>query len=207
MRAQPPAVVRGGVDVDRAVAEHAVELRLEPLRGVFVEGRHPAGGSGVGACRRRHTPAWARAITFSSSIPAVRSFQPPPQPQPQLGDGLPAVVRHSELRPPCSATPPWRRPSRPRTRPRRRAGSPQTTRARAGQQRGHDHPLRHPQRRRDRARQPLPRGQDTGRLYLLAAVARPAILAGLLLTRRLGRREGAALVALYGTYPAAAILI
>lgn len=55
---------------------------------------------------------------------------------------------------------------------------------------------------------PLALDHDTTRLYLPAAVASPAILAALLLVRgRLGRVEGAALVALYAGYLAAAILI
>lgn len=55
---------------------------------------------------------------------------------------------------------------------------------------------------------PLTLGHDTTRLYLPAAAASPAILAGLLLARGgLGRVEGAFLVGLYGTYVALAILI
>lgn len=54
---------------------------------------------------------------------------------------------------------------------------------------------------------PLALDHDTTRLYLPAAVASPAILALVLLVRRrLGRPEGAALVALYAGYLAAAIL-
>jgi cation:H+ antiporter len=53
---------------------------------------------------------------------------------------------------------------------------------------------------------PLTLDHDTTRFYLPAAAASPAILAGLLLTRReLGRLEGAALTGLYAVYLAAAI--
>ncbi|MBV9805143.1 MAG: hypothetical protein JO130_18230 [Solirubrobacterales bacterium] len=55
---------------------------------------------------------------------------------------------------------------------------------------------------------PLSLSQDTTRFYLPAAAAGPVVLAGLLLARpQLGRVEGAALVALYVAYVAAAIAI
>lgn len=55
---------------------------------------------------------------------------------------------------------------------------------------------------------PLTFNHDTTRFYLPAAAASPAILAGVLLTtRRLGRIEGALLIALYAAYFAAAIAI
>ena len=55
---------------------------------------------------------------------------------------------------------------------------------------------------------PLALGHDTTHFYLPAAAASPAILAGLLVVRRrLGRPEGAALLALYGGYIAAAISV
>jgi len=55
---------------------------------------------------------------------------------------------------------------------------------------------------------PLTLDRDTTRLYLPAAAVAPAVLAALLLSRRrLGRPEGAILVALYAAYLAAAILI
>lgn len=55
---------------------------------------------------------------------------------------------------------------------------------------------------------PLALDHDTTRLYLPAAAASPAILAALLLARhRLGRIEGAGLVALYGAYLAVAIIV
>jgi len=54
---------------------------------------------------------------------------------------------------------------------------------------------------------PLALDHDTTRLYLPAAAASPAILAALLLARRrLGRIEGAGLIALYGAYLAVAII-
>ena len=53
---------------------------------------------------------------------------------------------------------------------------------------------------------PLALGRATTHLYLPAAVAGPAILAAVLLVRRrLGRLEGAGLLALYLAYVAAAI--
>ncbi len=53
---------------------------------------------------------------------------------------------------------------------------------------------------------PLKLGHDTTHFYLPAAAASPAILAALLLARkRIGRAEGAALIALYAAYVAAAI--
>jgi cation:H+ antiporter len=55
---------------------------------------------------------------------------------------------------------------------------------------------------------PLTLGHDTTRFYLPAAAASPAILAALLLARkRLGRIEGAALVAIYCVYVAVAIRV
>jgi cation:H+ antiporter len=55
---------------------------------------------------------------------------------------------------------------------------------------------------------PLALDHDTTRLYLPAAAASPAIFAAILLVRhRLGRIEGAALIALYAAYLAAAITI
>jgi cation:H+ antiporter len=55
---------------------------------------------------------------------------------------------------------------------------------------------------------PLALDHDTTRLYLPAAAVSPAILAGLLLARRrLGRVEGAGLIAVYGAYLAVAICI
>jgi cation:H+ antiporter len=55
---------------------------------------------------------------------------------------------------------------------------------------------------------PLHLGHDTTHFYLPAAAVSPAILAGILLARkRLGRVEGAALIALYVAYIAAAISI
>ena len=55
---------------------------------------------------------------------------------------------------------------------------------------------------------PLTFNHDTTRFYLPAAAASQAILAGVLLTtRRLGRIEGALLIALYAAYFAAAIAI
>ncbi len=55
---------------------------------------------------------------------------------------------------------------------------------------------------------PLTLNHDTTRFYLLAAAASPALLAALLLLRRqLGRIEGAALIALYVAYIAAAITV
>lgn len=55
---------------------------------------------------------------------------------------------------------------------------------------------------------PLDLGHDTTHFYLPVAAVSPAILAGVLLARkRLGRLEGAALIALYGAYIATAIAI
>jgi len=55
---------------------------------------------------------------------------------------------------------------------------------------------------------PLVLGHATTRLYLPAATAAPAVLAVILLVRRrVGRTEGAALVALYGGYLAAAVIV
>jgi cation:H+ antiporter len=55
---------------------------------------------------------------------------------------------------------------------------------------------------------PLKLGHDTTHFYLPVAVVSPAILAAVLIVRkRLGRVEGAALVALYVAYVAAAIVI
>lgn len=55
---------------------------------------------------------------------------------------------------------------------------------------------------------PLPLDHVTARLYLPAAAASPAILAGLLLTRRqLGHVEGASLAALYAAYVVTAIVV
>jgi len=55
---------------------------------------------------------------------------------------------------------------------------------------------------------PLALDRDTTRLYLPAAAATPAMLAALLLTRRrIGRAEGALLLALYAAYLTAAVLI
>jgi cation:H+ antiporter len=55
---------------------------------------------------------------------------------------------------------------------------------------------------------PLSFGGDTTRFYLPVAVASPAILAAVLVLRkRLGRIEGAALTGLYGAYVAVAIAI
>jgi cation:H+ antiporter len=55
---------------------------------------------------------------------------------------------------------------------------------------------------------PLTLDHDTTSFYLPAAAASPAIFAALLVTRhRLGRIEGAALIALYAAYLAAAIAI
>jgi cation:H+ antiporter len=55
---------------------------------------------------------------------------------------------------------------------------------------------------------PLTLGTDTTRFYLPVAVASPAILAGVLVVRkRLGRIEGAALTGLYVAYVAAAIAV
>ncbi len=55
---------------------------------------------------------------------------------------------------------------------------------------------------------PLTLGHDTTRFYLPVAAATPAILATLLLVRkRLGRIEGAALIGLYAAYLAVAIAI
>jgi Ca2+/Na+ antiporter len=55
---------------------------------------------------------------------------------------------------------------------------------------------------------PLTLDHDTTRFYLPAAAASPALLAAILLTRRrLGRVEGALLIALYLAYIAAAIAI
>jgi cation:H+ antiporter len=55
---------------------------------------------------------------------------------------------------------------------------------------------------------PLPLGHDTTRFYLPVAAASPAIFAALLLVRkRIGRAEGAGLIALYLAYLAAAIAI
>ena len=55
---------------------------------------------------------------------------------------------------------------------------------------------------------PLDLGHDTTRFYLPAAAISPAILAGILLVRkRLGRVEGAALIVLYLAYIATAISI
>jgi Ca2+/Na+ antiporter len=55
---------------------------------------------------------------------------------------------------------------------------------------------------------PLELGHDTTRFYLPVAAASPAILAAVLLVRkRLGRAEGAVLIALYVGYVGAAIAI
>jgi cation:H+ antiporter len=55
---------------------------------------------------------------------------------------------------------------------------------------------------------PLVLGHSTTRLYLPAATAAPAVLAVILLVRRrVGRTEGAALVALYAAYLAAAVIV
>jgi cation:H+ antiporter len=54
---------------------------------------------------------------------------------------------------------------------------------------------------------PLALDHDTTRLCLPAAAASPAILAAMLLARRrLGRIEGAGLIALHGSYVAVAII-
>jgi Ca2+/Na+ antiporter len=55
---------------------------------------------------------------------------------------------------------------------------------------------------------PLDLGDETTHFYLPVAAISPAILAGILLLRkRLGRGEGAALIALYAVYIGAAIAI
>ncbi len=55
---------------------------------------------------------------------------------------------------------------------------------------------------------PLELDHDTTHFYLPTAAVSPAILAGVLLVRkRLGRVEGAALLALYVVYVAVAVVI
>ena len=55
---------------------------------------------------------------------------------------------------------------------------------------------------------PLALGDDTTHFYLPVAAISPAILAGVLLVRkRLGRVEGAALIALYVAYVGVAVAI
>ena len=81
---QARAVVGLGVRADRPVAEDAVDLRLQPGRGVLVERRDSSSPTGGGGLRLRQTPARTRARMFSSSTAAVRSFHAPPQPHLQL---------------------------------------------------------------------------------------------------------------------------
>src|SRR3954471_17454026 len=52
MRGQPPAVVRPGVVVDRLVADHAVDLRLQPPGRVLMEAGHCGGRLSRAACAR-----------------------------------------------------------------------------------------------------------------------------------------------------------
>jgi hypothetical protein len=81
MLRQAPAVVSCGVGVDRAVADAAVRLALEPGRRVLVERRHACGHRGFNGLALSPDTGLDPSEVLSSSTAAVRSVQPPPHPQ------------------------------------------------------------------------------------------------------------------------------